>query len=132
MNCLECGSEMQAVANFWLCNNPPCGVTLMPEDEGYQAPPEPLSELDALRARAEAAEVSYSLAESEVQQVLASLANAAHEAEALRARVAAYQDHSLALYGLLLSVREYLRGDLPEASADQLIALIGECTPEPK
>lgn len=46
------------------------------------------AELDALRQRIEADEVSYKLMTEERRQALASLANAANEAEALRQRVA--------------------------------------------
>jgi hypothetical protein len=44
----------------------------------------------------------------------------------------ALRDHSLELYGTLLCIGEWLRGDLPEANAEQFAAMIDAATGEPR
>lgn len=50
----------------------------------------------------------------------------------LQAENARLREHCLDLYGTLLCVQEYLRGDLPDATPEQLLAMIADAEPEPK
>lgn|SRR3990167_2196153 len=74
-----------------------------------------------LTNRAETAEMDARIAEEQIGILAQQLADAQAERDA-------YRENGLQNYGLLLSIKEWLRGDLPEVSAVQFIILIDQAT----
>lgn len=117
MNCPDCGEPMQRQSNFWICNNPPCRVTVFDDDMPPLVPRSPseiearLRELAPLLAKAHVEALDAHKAKVKFEQTSAVhlAAKAAKDAkdkldEETRALLAEYRDvtglHGRVLDGL--------------------------------